>query len=122
MSFRILNPATRLVLAILASPSVSAGAATLIPEIPATATATDLILGEREHPLYPATTATCPDLPSPFALADGREFVVIEPAVRSPGSTASPPPARSPPRASWPRTSPCARCSGATITWSAPWA
>ena len=31
-------------------------------------------------------------MPSPFALADGREFVVIELAVRSPGSTASPPP------------------------------
>ncbi len=77
MSFRILNPAIRLVLAILASPSISAGAATLIPEIPATATATDLIRGQREHPLNPATTATCPDLPSSFALADGRELVVI---------------------------------------------
>lgn len=41
------------------------------------ATGATLQYGSHDHPLYPATTASCPDLPSPLTL-DGREYVTIE--------------------------------------------
>jgi hypothetical protein len=39
--------------------------------------ATTLVHEGREYPLYPAVTASCPELPSPYTAPDGREYVVV---------------------------------------------
>ena len=52
-------------------------ALTLAVDHPARTSPTQLEYGGALHPLYPAVTRDCPDLPSPLVAPDGREYVVV---------------------------------------------